>query len=343
VYKRQSPFIKSNTLIVNRVREQIIEGTDAGAIRTLSSYMDWRPVSVGGDLSKGSALTMGFDSTKNTQIDIDMVSSGTYNFAIKKGGPYTSPPVTYAKKVAIASFVIRGNLTDEFVKEVTVLDSGEFRRGTITNYSFVFPELNTDETWFGLSDLMYQNLADKLKREMNWELVPLRQITTSKAYKHTKSVKNTSSHTFVEVGAGGTKRILTSSGDDFQKDLSISFPADFVSQRLVQELGVDMVLAITIDLSMSAKTSSLDSKAHIVAFAPNVSYKTAAQYFSMTATTQGVSMSNEDQYIKGMAHVKLYEYIKGEAFEKGFVQAMKALSAKEDDYPVYEKLWLGKK
>ena len=61
-----SPFMKDNTLIVNRVTETIIEGTDAGAIRTLSSYMDWVPVSVGGDLSKGSALTMGFDSTKNS-------------------------------------------------------------------------------------------------------------------------------------------------------------------------------------------------------------------------------------------------------------------------------------
>jgi hypothetical protein len=103
-----------------------------------------------------------------------------------------------------------------------------------------------------------------------------------------------------------------------------------------------MVIAITIDLSMSAQNQSLDSKAHIVAFAPNVSYKTAAKYFSMTATTEGASFSEDESYILGQAHQKLYEKIKGNEFEKGFIEAMKALSAKENDYPAYEAIWENK-
>ncbi|MEM7658812.1 MAG: hypothetical protein AAF399_21995 [Bacteroidota bacterium] len=75
-----APFSKTNTLIVNRVKETIHAGTDAGAIRSLSQYMDWAPVNMGGDIAKGNMITMGFDSSKNTQISMDFRTQGEYNF-----------------------------------------------------------------------------------------------------------------------------------------------------------------------------------------------------------------------------------------------------------------------
>ncbi|MEL6676481.1 MAG: hypothetical protein AAFR61_30005 [Bacteroidota bacterium] len=327
-----SPFIKNNILIVNRVKETVIEGTDAGALRTLSAYMDWTPVSVGGDLSKGNMITMGFDSTKNTRVDINLTTRGEYNFAVNKAGPYASPPLDLAKKVAIASFVVRGNLQDE---EVTITSS-TYTTVTTTTRKW-FPELS-DQTWQRLADQMYQNFAGKLEQEMGWDIMPLPQVVGARSYRYAKGIKDQVERTFVEKGAGGTKRMLSSSIEDLVKDMSITFASDHVSERLIRELGVDMVLAVTVDMNFNFDSEGLDPRISIVGFAPSVSYKTPAKYFSMTATTDAKSLDDSRQYRGGVENV-MYQMMKIDAFNQGFLQALKELKQKENTLPAYEALW----
>lgn len=328
-----SPLAKGNTLIVNRVTENIIEGTDAGAIRTISAYSDWRPVTIGGDLPKGSALTMGFDSTKNTNIDIG--TTGEYEFFMRKGGPYTSPPVKLINKVAVASFVVRGNLQGE---KTTTSVSGN----TIwtTKMTKLFPDLEKGD-WQGLADRLYQSFEGKLKTDMGWDVLPLSEVTSAEAYKYTKSITDNVTQNYVEVGAGGTKRILTTATTDIFKDLSISFGGDFVSERLVKELGVDAVIAITFDLNFNFETEGLDPRVSIEFFAPHVSYKTAAKYFSASASSNALPLADANKYNGGATNV-LYQMLKGDTFTAEFMQAIKQLAAKEDEYPVYEALWEAK-
>ncbi len=326
-----SPFSKENTLIVNRVTEKIIENTDAGAIRTISAYMDWLPVTLEGDIAKGSIMTAGFDSTKNTSITVDLATVGEYNFVASKGQPYYSPPVKLIKKVAFASFVVRGNLEDQSV-DVT--------NNWITTTTKWFPELS-DETWQKLVNKMYNEVAQQLTNEMGWDILPLDEVTNSEAYKHIKPIKGGAIKTFVEVGAGGTQRILTTSSVDFWEDLSITFGSDFVSQRLVKELDVDAVLAITIDLNFDFETEGLDPSVSIVAFAPDVSYKSSAKYFSIVASTKAKPLADSRKYTGGTENV-IYQMIKADIFNIEFANALKQLSEKEDEYPLYEKLWKAK-
>jgi len=330
-----SPFEKENILIVNRITETIIENTDAGAIRTINGYMDWMPLTVGGDLSKGSIMTAGFDSTKNTAINIELVTDGEYNFAVDKGQPYTSPPVKLMKKVAFASFVVRGNLTD---KNTTVSSGGGWTTSTTTTKWF--PELS-DDTWVKLADKMYAEITEKLKTQMGWEMIPLNTVVNSDAYKHIKPIASTATKNFVEVGAGNTERILTTSSADMWEDLSITFGGDFVSQRLVKELDVDAVLAVTIDLNFNFETEGLDPVISIVAFAPDVSYKTSAKYFSMSANTKAKPLADSRNYSGGEYNV-IYQMLKMDEFNNEFIGALKELSNQEDQYPVYEKLWQAK-
>lgn len=326
-----SPFSGKNTLIVNRVTETLLEGTDAGAIRTISAYMDWTPVSMEGDIAKGSIMTAGFDESKNTNIDVKLSTQGEYNFEASKDGPYKSPPVKLIKNVAVASFVVRANLTS---METT---SGN---GWITETTKYFPQYS-DDTWQQLADKMYKELAQNLTNEMGWNLLPLNTVVNSEAYAHAKTIQDGSTQTKAEVGAGGTKRILTSSAEDLFKDLSISFGSDFVSQRLVKELDVDMVLTITFDLNLNFETEGLDPKISIVAFAPDVSYKTSAKYFDMKASTEAKSLT-ESKTIAGSTEDILYKMIDASTFNKLFIEALKKLSSQEDQHPVYEKLWKAK-
>lgn len=326
-----SPFSEINTLIVNRVSETIVEKTDAGAIRTISAYMDWMPITVGGELSKGSIMTAGFDESKNTNISIDLSTKGIYNFKVDKGQPFSAPPVKLMKNVAVASFVVRGNLKST---------QTTYGKHWITESTKWFPELE-DEDWQKLAENMYKEFSSSLKQEMGWSILPLDQIVNSDAYKYAKPIKNGTTKNVVEVGAGGTQRILTSSSVDLWEDLSITFGADFVSQRLVKELDVDAVLAVTIDLNFDFKQETLNPTVSIVAFAPDVSYKTGARYFSMNANTPGKSLDDSRKYTGGVENV-IYKMIEAEAFNAEFIQAMKELSNKEDEYPVYEKLWKAK-
>lgn len=326
-----SPFAKENALIVNRVNQKIINNTDAGAIRTLSAYMDWRPVTVSGDIAKGSIMTAGFDSTKTTSIDIDLVTDGEYNIAINKSSPYYAPPVKLIHKVAFASFVIRGNLSAE---DVTT------GNGWKTIWTKWFPELK-DDTWNSLANNMYSEIEKRLESQFGWDIIPLSKVVNSNAYSYIKPITDSVSKNFVEVGAGNTQRILTSSSVDMWKDLSITFGGDFVSQRLVKELDVDAVLAITVDLNFDFDSEGLDPVISIVAFAPDVSYKTSAKYFSMSANTKAKSLS-ESKELSGTEYQVLYQMIKTDAFYDEFIEALKKLSAMEDKYPVYEKLWTEK-
>lgn len=334
-----SPFAKENTLIVNRVVENIIDDTDAGAIRTISAYMDWRPIAMGGDIAKGSIMTAGFDESKNTDIDIALKSDGEYEFSVSKDGPFKAPPVKLMKKVAVASFVIRGNLEDEKVTDVVTEVDGSLRMAK--NYATKwFPEME-DRDWKNLANKMYDDFVAKMASEMNIEVVPMEEVVSSEAYAYAKPVAYRSENNFVEVGAYGSKRILTTSTVDFYNDLGISFGADFVSQRLVNELEVDGVIAITMNLDFDFESEALDPEVHITAFAPDVSYKTSARYFSMLATTKAIS-KKETTGVGGGALGFLYKMIKVDQFNLDFVNAMKELSQKEAEYPVYEALWRAK-
>ncbi len=325
-----SPFAKTNTLIVNRVTETLVEKTDAGALRTISAYMDWAPVKVSGDIANGNVLTMGFDTTKNTQMNLNVKNEGNYTLNLKKGNPYTSAPLTQMKSVAIASFVVRGNLSS---KQVSATEDW-----TVETTKW-FPELS-DQNWQMLSNKMYDQFVTHLSN-MGIQVINSNDVVNSEAYNHIKSIQDGATKNFVEVGAYGTKRILTTSGDDIMEDLSISFPSDFISERLISELEVDGVLAVTFDLDFNFETEGLDPKVSVQAFAPNVSYKTAANYFKVSAYADSRSLK-ESKEIPGPVHDILYEMIKGDAFFRQLEEAMTSLMTLENKNPAYINIWKAK-
>lgn len=330
-----SPFMKENTLIVNRISEKVLEGTDAGAIRTLSCYMDWMPVMMEGDIAKGSIMTAGFDTTKNTQVQLNLTTDGEYDFSLTKGSPFNSPPVSRMKKVAVASFVIRGNLEAE---EVTFSTSGNATwKTTVTKW---FPEVS-EASWQALADRLYADFETQLTEQLGLEVLSLESVVNSDAYAYTKPIEDEVTKTYVEVGAGGTERILTTSTTDLFEDLSISFASDFVGARLAQELGVDAVIAVTIDLNLQMESEGLDPKVSLAFLAPNVSHKTKASYFSATAVTEARSLS-EAATFSGGATNQLYQMIKGEALMTEMFEAIDQLQRAENTEPAYGILWEGR-
>lgn len=325
------PFKKKNGLVVTRYKHKVIDSTSAGAFMYVQAYSDFLPVLTKGDLG-GTLLTNAFDKEKNTAINDKITTEGTYNFTIKKGKPFTSPPTKLMKKIGIASFVIRGNLSS---KEVTTTDVGYYKIRTTTEKWFL--ELN-DETWQKLADKMYIKLATTLTNDFGIEVIDLDKVTNAKAYTKIKPIEDKVTKTFVEKGAGGTERLLSTSIKDFFADLKITFAGDNVNERLIRELGLDGVIAVTIDLDFDFDSEGLNPKIKMVAFAPNVSFKSGAAYFELDASTQAKSLKDSKKYTGGVENV-LYNMIKADEFYNGFKQAMKQLAKKEEEKPIYEKLW----
>ncbi|MBO6518384.1 MAG: hypothetical protein JJ975_17760, partial [Bacteroidia bacterium] len=97
-----------------------------------------------------------------------------------------------------------------------------------------------------------------------------------------------------------------------------------------------------IDLDFNFQSEGLDPKVNIQAFGPNVSYKTASNYFSMVATTEAKSLKDSKKY-QGSADQVLHQMIKTEAFTEGFAKAINQLMLKENEHPEYGSLWEAKR
>ena len=61
----------------------------------------------------------------------------------------------------------------------------------------------------------------------------------------------------------------------------------------------------------------------------------------MLASTKAKSLADSRKYTGGTENV-IYQMIKADVFNEEFVNALKQLSEKEDEYPIYEKLWKAK-
>lgn len=327
-----APFLKNNILIVNRIKEKVIDNTAAGALRTISAYMDWTPVTMSGDLAKGNMITMGMDASKNVSISFTTDTLAKYVFDVNKAGPFYSPPMDDIKKVAVGSFIIRGNMESS---------NTSIEGDWIVKSKKWFPRLN-DETWQQLVEEMYKDFETKVSAEFGYEMVPLDQVVNSEAYKYAKPITDGVKGNYVEVGAGGTQRIVSTRWTDIWKDAGISFGSDFVSERLIRELDVDAVISVVIDLDFNFETESLDPKVNIVAFAPNISYKQESKYFTMNARSTPMSFDDAKDESKDMYQV-IYQMINAETLAETYMDAFKQLQKQENETPQYKAIWDAKK
>lgn len=338
------PIIKKNTLSVTRVKNELIYNTDAGIIQKTATFSDFTPVLMDGDFSGGSLITNSFSKKKNTSVTSKFKTvEGEYNVKLNKGNAYTHPPTSRMKNVGIMSFVVRGNL---FKKKTTTSTTRKtnFNVTTITTtrttVSAWFPEL-TDNTWQLFANKLYDKLEATLKQKYGINVIPVDKVISSKAYSSMKPVKDTVTKTFVEKGAYGTKRMLSTNFRDILKDIKTTFAGDHSNEKMMRELGLDGLIAVTVDLDFELKTKKLNPVIKIVAFSPNVTYRTGGKYFEMNFSTKAKQVKDVNSYnaIVGGPEDVIYKVIKGDDFFNAFDLAMKELRKGEGENSAYFKIW----
>ena len=334
------PLIKKNTLVVSRVSHKLIRNTDAGIIQTVTGYSDFTPVLLEGDIAGGSLLGKALSKDKNVKVSENFKTvEGEYKVKINKGNAYVSPPVNRMKKVSIMSLAVRGNLFVENTSTKTTENSfTNTKTITTTTIKKWFPELS-DDTWQKFSDNLYDELAKNLREKHGVEVVDVEKVINTKAYDAFYPITDTVTKTFVEKSAYGTKRLLTTNAIDYLKDLKMTFPNDYSNQKIMDELGLDGLIAVTVDLTFNFKTEGLDPVVKITAFAPNVTYRTPGQYFEMDFTTKTKSVSEAGKYQQGKPEQGIYNVIKGDEFFNAFNLAIEQIKKGEADNTAYSRIW----
>ncbi len=243
------------------------------------------------------------------------------------------------KKIGIASFVVRGNL---FQEKTTFSEKTDYNANTITTTTTTikkwFPEIS-DASWQKFADKIYNEFVKKLKADLNVEVIDANKMVSSKMYKDMKPVLDTVTKTFVEKGAYGTKRFVNTGEFDSFKDFRIIFPDDSLNEKLMKELGIDGLVAVTIDLDLNSE--GLNPNIKIIAFAPNVSYRTSGTYFELDANTKAKKLSDANQYnsLNGGPEDVIYKAMKADDFFNAFSLSINEIRRGEKENPAYEKIW----
>ena len=337
------PIVKKNTLSVIRTKHQMIYNTDIGVIQKTGTFSDFTPILVKGDIVGGNLISNSFSKDKNTKASGKFKTiEGEYNVNIVKANPYMNPPIKMMKNIGISSFVVRGNLHKEKTTVSTSSKTNFNIKTTTTTTTTIkkwFPKL-TDNSWQAFVDKLYDEFKSNLN-QLGVNVVSVNDVINAKAYKDMKPIKDTVTSTFIEKGAYGTKRLIRTGALDYIKDIKTTFPADYTNEKIIQQLKLDGLIAVTIDLDFDLKTSGLNPIVKIVAFAPNVSYRMAGQYFQMDFSTKAKSLEEAGKYnaLGGGPEDAVYNIIKGKELFNAFKLAMDELKRGEKENPAYHRIW----
>lgn len=337
------PIIKKNTLSVTRVKNELIYNSVVGVIQKTATFSDFVPVLMDGDFSGGNLLKNAFKKDKNTNASSKFETiEGEYNVSINKGNPFTHPPVEKMKNIGISSFVVRGNLQKEKTTVSTSSKTSFNIRTTTTTTTYIkkwFPKLKED-TWQQFINNLYDQFENKLKIEYGVNVIDVNKVIKAKAYSDMKAITDTVTQTFVEKGAYGTKRLVRTGVIDYIKDIKTTFAADNTNQKIMNELGLDGLIAVTIDLDFDLESAGLNPIVKMTAFSPNVTYRMAGKYFEMDFSTEAKSLKEGGKYnaLVGPEQA-IYNIIKGDELLNAFKLAMDELQRGEKENPAYYRIW----
>lgn len=337
------PIVKKNTLSVTRVRNKLIYNSAVGVIQKTSSYSDFVPVLMEGDFAGGNLLKNAFKKDKNTNASNKFKTiEGAYKVDINKGNPFMHPPMEKMKKIGISSFVVRGNLQKEKTTVSTSTSTSFNVKTTTTTTTHIkkwFPKL-TENTWQKFVNNLYDRFKAELKNSYSVDVIDVDKIIKTKAYSEMKPISDTVTQTFVEKGAYGTKRLIKTGAIDYIKDIKTTFVGDRTNEKIIKELGLDGLMAVTIDLDFDLQSAGLNPVVKITAFSPNVTYRMAGKYFEMDFSTEAKSLKEAGKYNASVGPEQaIYKIIKGNELIAAFKLAIDELKRGEKEQPAYNEIW----
>lgn len=372
-FRNAMKFIENNMLIVYKYKENLLDNKAIGngAMRIVDVHYDFTPITIEGDMAK-SIFSKMWKSENQKVENKDLSKETKYDFEFKKGDPLYYHPSSEIKKIAIPSFVVRGNLshthqdvTTTTTKSVSYTSTHKitstYTSTTIKTLTKWFPELNK-ETWQLLANRLYVDFAQTLKNEYEVPIVDVKKITAAASYKKIIPILDTVTKSFVEVGAFNTQRVLPSikkerqtlrttggrstesaKGVDKGGEITIpinTFPSDFVSSRIMKEFDANCAVTVNFDLEFDIQAEALLPVVSIKFYAPTMGYNAGMNYFHEIQAYYKESIPlKEVSKSGGTAVDQIYNMIDASQFFKELKYTLDQILDTETKNDVYQKIW----
>ena len=257
-------YLKDNYLVVSRNIEEVFDVAGVGAVRTVSSAMDWTPVNLEHDFEKNF---LGQTVETASAIDAHVEYQGVQG-RLGKPNAFLGQPLQAGKKIAVASFVVRATkLTQkreyDYTYKTTNLEQTALGTAVVTKThnvevkkSSAFPKIPEAE-WEKLVNGFYKDFEKELLEKWNITLVPIEQTMQTKNYNNLLPIQDKVTEEVMVKGYKGSQLLIPTSFGEFAKSVKVTFPSDLPEVRMMRELDVDGMIGVTIDCEMDFETGAL--------------------------------------------------------------------------------------
>jgi len=321
-------FKKNNHLRLEYAEQTVIKDSPFGAAQTLVAAWHTLPVELDGKDDSKLALTEKGKTDKK---------AGDMEFYIRKENSFYAPALKNIDKMAVASLSVSGVLYKEETTKSSYT-SGNTRYTSISTTSWQFPQL-PNAFWDQLLEGVYQDLTGHLASAYGMEFVDVEKVVSHPEYASFYTDQDENTTTKIQRNYKGTKRLMPTRLTEVFGDAATTFAADRPETKLMDEIGVDALLLVSLDLRVND-----DGKKKIV-LDPVLTFKVLGHYpiyglGSPPVVMQGTIVGRGVPFEKSQFNDldALATIAQREALLTAFREAVKVIEdrAQEDDY---SRIW----
>ncbi len=322
----------NNYLLVQRTKEKVVNLPALGAAQVISGAMDWSPINLVGD--QKTFLGIGTDEYN---AGYKAKTKDGFEVNANKPNAFWGPPLSEPKKLAMASFVVRATQLKQQQVKTSTSTSGNVTTTTTTTTTKTFPEV-PEAYWDQLVNEFYKKFETALLEQMNVQLVPIETTMKASQYQHLFATMDTVSEEIVVKPYKGCKLLLPTTFSETWASRTSTFPSDKPEIKLLEELGVDGIISVTVDCAMSWEDGSLSPRMSFRINGPTNGWKVGPTTYAnglIAGPGQGVS-----ETAKNAADItdQLNQIMNVDRVIALFTEAMEGLKADEANKG-YEKIW----
>ncbi len=321
----------SNYILVQRTSEKIMNVPGVGAAQVISGAMDWSPINLVGD--QKTFLGIGMDEFN---ASYKVKKDDGFKVDASKPNAFWGPPLSEPKKLAMASFVVRATELKQQQSSVSSSTSGNVTTTTTTTTTKTFPKV-PDAYWDQLVNEFYKKFEAALLSEMNVQIIPIETTMKASQYQNLYATMDTVTEEVVVKPYKGCKLLLPTTAGEMWSTRSSTFPNDKPEIKLLDELGVDGIISVTVDCAMSWEDFSLSPRFSFKIDGPTNGWKVGPTTYAsglITGPGQGVDDTQNAANVVDQLN-KIMNVDRQIAL---FKEAMAGLKADEKGKG-YEKIW----
>lgn len=329
-------------LAIDEFSRTDFEDVAAGGMQVVTpTASDAVPVVVTGEFDRFAALT-GLGPEVEGELYTD--SGDGFKWFATKPIAFTGNAMLPGKKLAVVTFSVRA--TELYQSETTERSQtvGDVEYTTTTTRTRQFAQL-PDAFWDHLVNGLHSDVMGTMQQHWQHQVIPVSQVVNSARYQNYPAVEEENTAVAVERSYQGLRTIFGQSLGDLFTDTTGPF-ATAEMERLMDDLGVDGLIAVTLDLQMPFEEFSLSPRLGFHVFGrepmPGVAGGGAALYAQGWVQGQGQPVTNEMLEDPEQLAAFLPTAINQTALLQAFDDAFAALKAKEESLPTYRAVWEGR-